>query len=456
MVKISAVITTYNYSKYLKQCVDSVLNQTQSDYEIIIVDDASTDNIEEVLKQYEGRKNIRIIRHSKNQGLIKSCDEAIKESGGEYIIRLDADDYFDENALLILSGILDRNPGVGLVYSDYFKIRDDGNIIEYVRWPKLGKEDKVMDMPANGAGCMFRRSCYDAIGGYNKNVKCQDGLDLWIKITNKFKVLNINLPLFYYRKHDLSMSSDNNFEKKQDSRRIIKDEFVQNNFNKDMKVLGIIPARAKFDFCDMLPLRELCGKPLIAYSIEEAKKSKYIDKVVVVTESKKIADVAREYEADVIMRPARLSDSSIPIGNTVFHVLNKLKESGYVPDAVAALYLLNPLRTHESINEAINTLIINNVDSVISVCEDMDLHYQHGPYGMRPLFEKRLMRKERESLFKENGAVYISKLNAIKKNRLLGKKIGHILMGRKEGLRVDNPFDFWLAEQILKSRCKDE
>jgi glycosyltransferase involved in cell wall biosynthesis len=101
LVKISAIITTYNYSKYLKQCVDSVLNQTQSDYEIIIVDDASTDNIEEVLKQYKGRKNIRIIRHSKNQGLIKSCDEAIKESGGEYIIRLDADDYFDENALLI-------------------------------------------------------------------------------------------------------------------------------------------------------------------------------------------------------------------------------------------------------------------------------------------------------------------------------------------------------------------
>jgi glycosyltransferase involved in cell wall biosynthesis len=451
MAKVSVIISAYNYGKYLGKCIESVLNQAYDDYEIIIIDDGSTDNTADVLKEYEDRENIKIIRNEKNLGLIVSCDNAIRGSAGEYIIRLDADDYFDDNALLVLSSFLDKNPEIGMVYSDYFNIRHDGKVLEYVRCPKIGEEDRLMDMPANGAGSMFRRSCYDAIGGYNKNVRYQDNYDIWIKMINKFKVANVNLPLFYYRKHGLNMSSDINRHKKLQSRRRIKDEFAQNHLKKKIRVLGIIPARAKFDVCEMLPLKILGDKSVMAYTIEEAQKVRSMDRVVVTTESKEIADAACKHGVDIIMRPPEFSDVRMPLEHTVINVLDKLKETGYVPDAVVVLQLDSPFKTHKNISEAINTLIIYDVDSVVSVYEDIKLHYQHGPYGMKPLFEKRVMRRERESLYTENGAIKLSKTGAITKDNFLGKKISHVLMTPKESMRMDSKFNFWIAEQMAKS-----
>lgn len=450
MVKVSVIITAHNYGAYLVKCIESVLNQNYDDYEIIIVDDGSTDNTADILKGYEGRERIKIVRNEKNLGLILSCDNAIKVSAGEYVIRLDADDYFDDNALLVLSKFLDKNPDVGMVFSDYFNIRHDGKVLEYVRCPKIGEEDKLMDMPANGAGAMFRRSCYDAIGGYNKNVKYQDNYDIWIKMINKFKVANVNLPLFYYRRHGLSMSSDMNRHKKLQSRRRIKEEFTQNCLKKKIKVLGIIPARAKFDICDMLPLKMLGDRSVMAYTIEEAQKVKSMDRLVVTTESEEIAAAAGKCGVDIIMRPPEFSDVHMPLEHTVVNVLDELKKTGYVPDAVAVLQLDSPFKTHRNISEAINTLIIYDVDSVISVYEDIKLHYQHGQYGMRPLFKKRLMRRERESLYTENGAIKLSKMGVITKDNFLGKKISHILMTPKESVKLDSKFNLWIAEQMAK------
>ena len=148
MTKVSVIITAHNYGKYLEQAIESVLNQKFNDYELIIVNDASTDNTPQVLKEYGNKEWIKIINHTENRGLIVSCDEAINASTGEYLVRLDADDYFDENALLVLSNILDNNPEVGLVYPDYFLITEEGKILDHMRLPKVNKEIKLLDLPA--------------------------------------------------------------------------------------------------------------------------------------------------------------------------------------------------------------------------------------------------------------------------------------------------------------------
>lgn len=445
MTKVSVIITAHNYGKYLKQAIESVLKQKFNDYELMIVNDASTDNTLQVLKEYENKERIKIINHLENKGLIVSCDEAIKVSTGEYVVRLDADDYFDENALLVLSNILDSDSEIGLVYPDYFVITEEGKILDHVRLPKVNEEIKLLDLPANGACTMFRRSCYDAVGGYDLSLRCQDGYDLWLKFMNRFTVYNVNLPLFYYRKHCSNLT--HNTEKILETRKYVKQSFVDNKFKGSKpKVLGIIPARAH-DYCEYLAIRKLGDKPLIAHTIGEALKTEMLDKVIFTTEDKRIAEVAQNYSVEIIMRPSELTKAYVE--KTVLYILDKLKEKNYQPDAVAILHVNSPFKKAKHIDEAINTLLIYNTDSVISVCEDLKFHYQHDTNGLKPLFQKRLLRFEKESLYEENGAIYVSRSDVVNEQNFLGTKIGHILMNREESIHIDSEFDFWLVGQML-------
>ena len=448
MPKINVIIPVYNYGKYLRQAIQSVLSQQFDDYEIIVINDGSTDNTAEVLREFENHPKIRLITHRENQGLVRSCHEAIEASTGEYIVRLDADDYFDENALLVLSNVLDNNPEVGLAYPDYFLISEEGKVLDHVRLPKVEEEVKLLDLPANGAGTMFRRSCYDAVGGYDLSLRLEDNYDLWLKFLNRFKAYNVNLPLFYYRRHGSNMTL--NSEKILEARRYIKQSFVAKELKgAKPKALGIIPAKAH-DYCDYLAIRELGGKPLIAYTIEEALKTELLDKVVFTTEDKRVAEVAQNYGGEVIMRPAELAKGYVE--RTVLYILDKLKEVGYHPEIIAILHVNSPFKKAEHIAEAINTLVIYDVDSVISVCEDRKFHYQHDTYGLKPLFEKRLLRLEKEVLYEENGAIYVSKRDVVTEENFLGKTIGHILMTEEESIRINSEYGFWLGGQLVKRK----
>lgn len=198
---ISVILPTYNYGKFIEDAIKSVQNQSYSDWELIIVNDGSTDNTAELLGYYPKIK-IRIITHEKNRGLVPSCIEAINECAGEYIIRLDADDMLHEHALLIMSNILDIKPEVAIVSSDHWNMNEIGENMNYC------STSEASDIDRNGAGCMFRKSSYYVVGGYNPEIKYADNFDLWLKLSKKFKSHHVKLPLYYYRKHFGSMSSD--------------------------------------------------------------------------------------------------------------------------------------------------------------------------------------------------------------------------------------------------------
>ena len=116
-MKISVYMASYNYADFIEEAINSVIHQTLDDWELIVINDGSTDDTEEVLKQYESNQKIRII-HQQNQGLNITNNIALRLARGEYIMRLDADDYLDENALSVLSDSLDRNKAFDLVFPD--------------------------------------------------------------------------------------------------------------------------------------------------------------------------------------------------------------------------------------------------------------------------------------------------------------------------------------------------
>lgn len=450
MPKVTVYIPTHNYGRFLRQAIKSVIGQKFDGWELIVIDDGSTDNTSDILKEFEARPKIKIIRQDK-KGLTTTNNIAIRLSRGRYIMRLDADDYLDENALLVLSNILDTHSDVGLVYPDYYRIDEQGEIIDLERRKKIGTEVTLLDLPAHGACTMIRKSCLTELGGYDESLPCQDGYEIWLRFIKRYKPYNVNIPLFYYRQHDGSLTQ--NKEKILSARRRAKRNFINARYGRQIpKVLAIIPVRKDSGgLCDSA-LKEIAGRPLIDYTISETLKTDLLDKVVVTSNDEKILDFAGRFDGiKPLRRPADLCLPNSRIEPTVNYVLSVLKkEHNYCPYAVMLLYAHTPLRRAFHIEHAIDTLLIFDVDSVVSVCEDINFYYRHTKEGLTPLVKKRLLRLERDALYRENGAIYLSKTPVIKKDSFLGTKIGHITMLPEESVKIDSEFNYWLAEKILK------
>ncbi|MDP2943431.1 MAG: hypothetical protein Q8O36_08025, partial [Candidatus Omnitrophota bacterium] len=360
-------------------------------------------------------------------------------------------DYLDENALLVLSNILDTHPDVGLVYPDYYRVDEKGEIIDLERRKKIGKEVTLLDLPAHGACTMIRKSCLTELGGYDETLPCQDGYELWLRFINKYKPYNVNVPLFYYRQHSKSLTQ--NKQKILAARHRAKRSFVKAKFGKDMpKILAIIPVRKQSSIFSDAALKDIAGKPLIYYTISEALKTNLLDRIVVTSDDEEILRFVKDFpKITGIRRPAELSLPNSRIEPTVDYILSVLKKKeNYRPYAVMLLYIHTPLRKYIHIEKAIDTMLIFNVDSVVSVCEDINFYYRHTKKGLTPLIKRRLLRLERDALYRENGALYLSKTSAIKKDNFLGAKIGHIMMLPEESIKIDTEFNYWLTEKIIK------
>ncbi len=449
MAKVSVIVTAHNYGKYLPQALDSVLKQNYDSYEIVVVNDGSTDDTAEILSEYWKKypDKVKVVTLS-GVGLAKAANVGVKESRGKYIIRLDADDYFDENILLVEANILDKNKNIHMVYPDYYRINKYGEIIDSYRLQKVNDEVKLLDRSPLAAGAMFRRKCFEALGGYNERLRYQEDYDFWIRFIDKFNVYNVNLPLLYYRKHDGSMSR--NFDGRMKARRYVKKKFIESkNIRRSKKIIAVIPAMGLFRGVEKLALKLLRGKPLISYAIKSAIESSLVSRVIVSTEDREIADAAVSYGADIpFLRPVELARTSVPVSEVLKDLIVKIEDD---PDYIAILNYFSPFIAAEHIDEAIDTILLYNTDSVISVTADITYHWHPGMYGLKPIwYRKRLLREDRETIYKETGSVYVIKKENIYSENYLGDVVGHIELSEREAWRVDTDFNFKLAEEIMQ------
>jgi len=450
MVKVTVYICAYNYACYLKEAIESVFKQAMNDWELIIIDDGSTDHTAEILLQYRGNPKVRIIEQE-NKGLNISNNIALRLANGTYIMRLDADDYLDENILLVLSNILDTHPDIGLVYPDYYEVDSDGKIIHQVRRKKIGDEVKLLDLPAHGACTLFRKEVLMQLGGYSEVFSCQDGYELWLRFIQKFEPYNVNIPLFYYRQHSRSITRRQ--KALLETRMAIKRGFVaESHDNQIPKVLGVIPVTRNSVYSQNEPFIELSGKPLIWYTLNSISCSKLLDKVVLSSEDDEVLDYAKKFpNIEVIKRDPKFARSTVKMVDLLIDILNHIEvNSGYRPEGVCTLYINTPLRQGHHIDKAIDTMTIFNVESVISVEEELRHCYHHGKHGLEPInISENGMRIERESIYKSNSAIFLSKTETILGGNLLGKKIGHIIMLPEESVKINSEYDLWVTKKIL-------
>ena len=129
---ISIIVPIYNSEKYLKKCIDSIINQTKKELEIILINDGSTDNSEKIIKEYKD-KRIKYIKNT-NQGIGTTRNQGIKEATGKYLMFIDSDDYIENNACELLYNKAEKD-NLDMVVCDFYREKEDGE----------KKEDKIID-----------------------------------------------------------------------------------------------------------------------------------------------------------------------------------------------------------------------------------------------------------------------------------------------------------------------
>jgi glycosyltransferase involved in cell wall biosynthesis len=203
MANVSVVIPTYQCEQYISQSIDSVLAQTFKDYEIIIIDDGSTDNTQELLRKYSKMRNIKIFSQS-NQGPAAARNLGIRMSSGEFIAFLDADDIWLPNKLEKQITFLEKHPLIDLVYCDSYifneKCTRQRTLFDISR-PFSGKalEELFLSDFIPLLTVVVRRSIFNTVGFFDETVIGPEDYDLWLRICQTKPIDFIHEPLAKYR-----------------------------------------------------------------------------------------------------------------------------------------------------------------------------------------------------------------------------------------------------------------
>lgn len=220
-----------------------------------------------------------------------------------------------------------------------------------------------------------------------------------------------------------------------------------------MRILALIPARGGSKGIPKKNLRLMNGKPLIAYAIENAKKSKYIKDVFVTTDSKEIEEVSKVYGAAVIKRDNELSSDLVTLDPVIYHaMLEAEKETGKFYDAVITLQPTSPLLNVDTLDSAIEYFISGNFETVISVVNKPHLAWGVKDSELVPLYSERKNRQELPPQYLETGAFVISKRKVVAPESRIGSKTSVYEISEVESIDIDDRNDWLLAENLLKRK----
>lgn len=212
---VSVVIPCYNYGRYLPDAVASVLNQSDVDLDVLIVDDASTDGSQRVaMNLAEADERIRVVIHGNNMGHIATYNDGLSQVAGEYVVLLSADDMLAPGSLGRSTALLEAHPEVGLVYGYAMEFKDSVPLLSAKRpgWTVWTGEDWLRTVCRKGSNVIvnpeviMRRTVMDRLVGYRADMPHAADLDLWLRAACLADIGRVNGPVqALYRVHGSNM-----------------------------------------------------------------------------------------------------------------------------------------------------------------------------------------------------------------------------------------------------------
>lgn len=200
---------TLNEAEYIERAVGSILDQTYSELELIIIDDGSTDGTIERINEFDDNR-IRLICRSNGSGITSALNRGLKEANGEYIARHDADDWSEQIRFKQQVDVLTEHPQIALLGTGAYLVDETGAIISQRR---VLNKPEIYDLIEHNefihGSVMMRRDSLESIGGYDEWFETAEDYDLWLRLADEYEVRNIDEPLYYFRQHDESLYGSN-------------------------------------------------------------------------------------------------------------------------------------------------------------------------------------------------------------------------------------------------------
>jgi glycosyltransferase involved in cell wall biosynthesis/MoaA/NifB/PqqE/SkfB family radical SAM enzyme len=244
---ISVVLPTYNHLKFLPKAIGSVLEQTRRDFELIVVNDGSTDGTREYL---DGLKDPRIrVIHQENKRLPEALNAGFRAARGQLLTWVSADNYCAPAFLETLSAALEAHPEAGFAYSAFASI-DDQDSVTAIHQDQDLSHHKMLAGNSSIASFMYRRTCQEEIGLYDSALEGAEDWDYWVRILEHFETVYVPVVLYYYRRHADTMSQRIRPKVIQSGRQV---------FRNAMERRG-----NKVDLAQLYPTIRLCQDPRLA------------------------------------------------------------------------------------------------------------------------------------------------------------------------------------------------
>jgi glycosyltransferase involved in cell wall biosynthesis len=227
MPKISVIVPNYNHARFLRRRIDTILGQTFRDFELILLDDCSTDESCSILREYSFDPRVRLEFNAQNSGSpFKQWNKGVKLARGTYVWIAESDDYADERLLECLVALLESDPAVAFAYCRSWRVTDSNekngfadfylNHLDVSRWTTDYCADGhhecqyylVCDNTVpNASGVVFRKAIYERVGGADESLKLCGDWKLWAAMCLTGKVAYLAAPLNFFRFHDASVRS---------------------------------------------------------------------------------------------------------------------------------------------------------------------------------------------------------------------------------------------------------
>ena len=205
MPKVSIVLPTFNGSKYIAESLTSIINQTFTDWELIIINDCSTDNTPDIINDFSSKdKRIKVFTNKTNLKLPRSLNEGFKHASGMYYTWTSDDNRYKTNALKEMVSVLDNNQNIGLIYCNTDIIDEHGEVIGQSNLPL---PENLINQNVIGACFMYRADIAKKIGGYEPDFFLAEDYEYWLRFFLNSEIYKHNLNLYEYRLHSKSLTA---------------------------------------------------------------------------------------------------------------------------------------------------------------------------------------------------------------------------------------------------------
>lgn len=222
--KVSIILPVYNGEKYIEEAIDSIIKQTYTNWELVIINDCSTDNTLEIINKYAVMdKRIRVYTNENNLKLPKSLNAGFSHAEGDYFTWTSDDNILKDNAIQTMAEYLDGNPETDMVYANYSLISPEGEV-----GSRLNLMDPKYLLIGNivGACFMYRKDIADRVGEYDANLFLAEDYDYWLRIYLAGNMKHISDDLYLYRQHPGSLTETKKKSVNEQTYRAIEKSFL--------------------------------------------------------------------------------------------------------------------------------------------------------------------------------------------------------------------------------------